>query len=90
MADDFAAHGYLVIMPDILDKDSAPIESSGPEEFNLGEWLGFNLAAWLAKDSHQLEFVQGVVDSTLAQVKRDFGTFGPGQKLLIIMRGFTN
>lgn len=70
MADDFAAHGYLVIMPDILDKDQVALEP--PEGFNLGEWLG--------KANHQLEFVQGVVDSTLAQVKKDFSTFRPNKK----------
>lgn len=62
MADDFAAKGYLVIMPDIYDKDPVPIER--PEGFNLGEWLG--------NKNHQPEFVQGVVDRTLAQIKKDF------------------
>lgn len=52
-------------MPDILDKDQVSLEPS--EAFNLGEWLG--------KTSHQLEFVQAVVDRTLAEVKKDFSKF---------------
>lgn len=65
MADAFAANGYLVIMPDILDKDSIP--DPRPE--------GFSLAAWLGKDNHKPEFVQAVVDKTLAEIKKDFSMF---------------
>lgn len=76
-------------MPDILDKDQVPL-GEPHEDFNLGEWVEFNLGNWLTKETHQLKFVQGVVDSTLAQVKKDFSTFGPNEKLLIKRRGFAD
>lgn len=62
LADEFAANGYLVVMPDILDND--PVPRVYPE--------GFTLAIWLARERHQPEFVQAVVDKTLAEIKKDF------------------
>jgi dienelactone hydrolase len=62
LADEFAANGYLVVMPDIFDKDQVPEVRQE----------GFKLDDWLAKENHQPEFVQAVVDKTLAEIKKGF------------------
>ncbi|KAH0613838.1 uncharacterized protein H6S33_005724 [Morchella sextelata] len=64
IADQFAANGYLVVMPDILDNDPIPLPENRPE--------GFSLQAWLEKPSHQPEFVQPIVDKVLAEMKKQF------------------
>jgi hypothetical protein len=64
IADQLAANGYLVVMPDILDNDPIPLPENRPE--------GFSLQAWLEKPSHQPEFVQPIVDKVLAEMKKQF------------------
>lgn len=69
MADDFATNGYFVVMPDILDKDPIIDFENLPEGFTIGGWLG--------QANHQTEFVQAVIDKTLAKIRVDFSTFEP-------------
>ena len=39
MADQFAANGYLTVIPDIWEGDNVPLNWEPTADFNLGKWM---------------------------------------------------
>ncbi|KAK9380382.1 dienelactone hydrolase [Kockiozyma suomiensis] len=63
IADDFAAQGYLVVVPDLFNGDPVPwTYFSKLQEFDLGSWLG----------KHPKEVTEPLVESVLSHIKADF------------------
>ncbi|KAH2276596.1 hypothetical protein KXW02_008514 [Aspergillus fumigatus] len=61
IADQFAANGYIVAMPDLFHGDS--VKLNRPETFNLMSWL----------EGHPIERVDPVVDSVLKYMRTRLG-----------------
>ncbi|KAF4174502.1 hypothetical protein CNMCM8694_008834 [Aspergillus lentulus] len=61
IADQFAANGYLVAMPDLFHGD--PVKLNRPESFNLMSWL----------EGHPIERVDPVVDSVIQYMRTHLG-----------------
>jgi dienelactone hydrolase len=61
IADQFAANGYLVAVPDLFHGDPLPM-NRGPE---------FDMAAWRA--NHLPETVDPVVDAAVKELKENYG-----------------
>jgi dienelactone hydrolase len=62
LADEFAAHGYLAVLPDLLDGDAISIA-----EFEAGK---VDLRARMAR--HGTEIIDPVVNRVIEHVKADF------------------
>ncbi|KAK7205955.1 dienelactone hydrolase family protein [Myxozyma melibiosi] len=63
IADDFAAQGYLVVVPDLFNGDPVPwTYFEKLQEYDLGTWLG----------KHPKEVTEPLVESVLANIKADF------------------
>ncbi|KAK9318061.1 dienelactone hydrolase [Lipomyces starkeyi] len=63
LADDFAAQGYYVIVPDLFGGDAipwTPFDKLG--DVGLPEWLG----------KHSLDVVEPIVEKVLGHIKEDF------------------
>lgn len=64
MADNLAAHGYLVIVPDQFSGDAVnPVVSERPPGFVLSEWL----------KEHGPDVVQPIIDRVYDAIKSEFG-----------------
>ncbi|KAK9252947.1 dienelactone hydrolase [Lipomyces tetrasporus] len=63
IADDFAAQGYYVVVPDLFEGDAIPWT---PFE-KLGE---IDLPGWLGK--HSVEVIEPIVEKVLGHIKEDF------------------
>jgi len=61
IADQFAAEGYFVVMPDFLHGD--PVKLNPEPDFSLAKWLG----------NHQADTVDPVVVEVLAAMKQTYG-----------------
>jgi dienelactone hydrolase len=61
LADQFASHGYFVVMPDLFGGDT--VRMNTPEIFNVDEW----------KKSHRPENTEPIIDTILAEMR---GTLG--------------
>ncbi len=62
IADQLAANGYLVVMPDLFHGDPVLLENK-PEGFDLMEWL----------KGHQPERVEPVVDAVIKEMRGKMG-----------------
>lgn len=60
IADQFAANGYLVAMPDLFEGDPIPLDR--PESFNIQEWL----------KGHGTERVDPIIKATIAELKKTY------------------
>jgi len=58
IADQFAANGYLVVMPNLFHGDPAPLNA--PADFNLMKWL----------QGHGRESVDPIVEAALKEIKK--------------------
>jgi dienelactone hydrolase len=58
IADQFAANGYFVVMPDLFHGDPAPLNR--PADFDLGSW----------RAKHGIERVTPVVQAALKELKK--------------------
>ncbi|KAK9448823.1 dienelactone hydrolase [Limtongia smithiae] len=65
LADDFAAQGYYVIVPDLFNGDAIPWMP-----FSELAGGGFDLGTWLGK--HGLEVTEPIVEKVLGHIKEDF------------------
>ncbi|KAK3398804.1 Alpha/Beta hydrolase protein [Sordaria brevicollis] len=61
LADQFAKRGYLVVMPDLFDGDTVPLNR--PEGFQIMDWL---------KD-HLPEHVEPIIDSVIHEMRQNLG-----------------
>ena len=59
MADQFAANGYLTVMPDIFDGDAIPL--ARPDGFDMQEWRSGKYGGKLHDPPHTEPFVQGAI-----------------------------
>ncbi|TRX96778.1 hypothetical protein FHL15_002084 [Xylaria flabelliformis] len=61
IADQFAAHGYVVVMPDLFHGDDVPLNR--PEGFQIQEWL----------KNHLPEHVEPIIDAVIAEMIEKMG-----------------
>lgn len=61
IADQFAANGYLVAMPDLFEND--PISLNRPSDFDFPGWLS----------KHGTERVDPIVEATIAELQKTYG-----------------
>lgn len=62
IADQLAANGYLVVMPDLFHGDPVPLENK-PEGFDVMEWL----------KGHQPDRIEPVVDAVIKEMRGRMG-----------------
>lgn len=60
LADQFAANGYFVMMPDLFGGDAVPLNR--PEGFNMQEW----------KKGHGPAAIDPIVDACLAELRNKY------------------
>ena len=63
LADEFAANGYLTVLPDYFRGDALNINDMGTGKVDLPSWI----------KNHQVEQVEPVVESTLKYIKEELG-----------------
>lgn len=61
IADEFAASGYFVVMPDLFGGDTVPLNR--PEGFQIQDWL----------ENHLPEHVEPIIDAVLAEMRGPLG-----------------
>lgn len=61
IADEFAARGYFVVLPDLFNGDSVPLNR--PEGFQIQDWL----------KNHLPQEVDPIIDSVLADMRERYG-----------------
>lgn len=61
IADQFAANGYLTVIPDVFEGDPVPLNR--PDGFDLQKWLG----------GHGTDKVDPIVEKTISWLKKDEG-----------------
>lgn len=61
MADQFAANGYFVVMPDLFGGDSVPLNR--PEGFNIYDWA----------KNHQPSHTEPIIDAVLTEMRQKLG-----------------
>jgi len=61
IADQFAANGYFVVMPDLFNKDPVPVDR--PASFDLGAWL----------PKHSVPQVDPIVAATIKELRGPLG-----------------
>ncbi|KIY65818.1 alpha/beta-hydrolase [Cylindrobasidium torrendii FP15055 ss-10] len=70
LADDFARNGFKVVLPDILNGDSVPIEVMEAGNFDIGAWFS----------NHSREVTRAPIDKVITALKADgvkeFGALG--------------
>jgi dienelactone hydrolase len=66
LADQYAANGYFVVMPDLFHGD--PVKLNPPEGFQVMEWL----------QGHLTDVVDPVVDSCIKEMKGKLGVKSMG------------
>jgi dienelactone hydrolase len=63
LADDFAANGYLTVIPDIFKDEALPLDALESGKVDLTSWGA----------RHGPEQVDPVVESTIAYLRQDLG-----------------
>lgn len=63
LADQFAANGYLTVIPDIWEGDNVPINWEPTSEFNLGQWMS----------KHGPEKVEPIAEAAIKTMRNDHG-----------------
>ncbi|PSR90848.1 dienelactone hydrolase [Coniella lustricola] len=61
IADEFAARGYFVVLPDLFNGDTVPLNR--PEGFQIQDWL----------QNHLPKDVEPIIDSILAEMRNSYG-----------------
>ncbi|OQV08321.1 hypothetical protein CLAIMM_12617 [Cladophialophora immunda] len=69
IADQFAAHGYFVLMPDLFDGN--PVELNAPEGFDLMKWLSGEYHP--KKRAHIPPNVDPIIESCITEMKQSYG-----------------
>jgi dienelactone hydrolase len=62
IADQFAANGYFVLMPDLFHGDSVPLNK--PEGFDIGKW----------KAGHGPEKIDPIVKASLQELRNKYNS----------------
>jgi len=68
IADQFAANGYFVMMPDLFDKD--PIPLNRPGDFDIQKWLGGEYNE--KKKAHLPPTVDPIIDACLVEMRTKY------------------
>ena len=63
MADQFAANGYLTVIPDIWHGDNVPLSWEAGDSFPLGQWMG----------KHQPDTVEPVAKAVINAMRNEHG-----------------
>lgn len=61
LADKFAANGYLVVMPDLFEGDTVPLNR--PEGFKIMDWL----------QNHLPQHVEPIIDEVIKEMREKLG-----------------
>lgn len=61
LADEFASHGYLVVLPDLFEGDTVPLNR--PEGFQIMEWL----------KNHLPQHVEPIIDAVILEMREKLG-----------------
>ena len=62
-ADQFAANGYLTVIPDIWEGDNVPLNWEPGKDFNLGQWFG----------KHGLNKVEPIIEAAIKAMRDEYG-----------------
>jgi len=68
IADQFAANGYFVIMPDLFDKDPIPLNRGS--DFDIMQWL--QGAYHPKKTAHLPPTVDPIIDSCIVELRTKY------------------
>ncbi|KAL1964017.1 hypothetical protein VTN77DRAFT_7563 [Rasamsonia byssochlamydoides] len=63
LADDFAANGYLTVIPDLFDGDQLALDALETGKVNIQEWLA----------KHPVDKVDAIVEATIKHLREDLG-----------------
>ena len=69
IADQFAANGYFVMMPDLFDGN--PIEMNRPADFDIMKWLKGEYHP--KKRAHDPVHVDPIIDSCIIEMRGKYG-----------------
>lgn len=61
MADDFAAHGYLAILPDLFDGDKLPLDAFESGKIDFGKWFA----------KHDVTVVDPIITTIIKHVREE-------------------
>jgi dienelactone hydrolase len=68
MADQFAANGYLTLLPDLFNGDAIPLNSFG--KIDVMAWLNHGSDG---KNPHTKEYVDPIVEEAIKALKEQYG-----------------
>jgi dienelactone hydrolase len=68
IADQFAANGYFVLMPDLFDKDPVPLNRTG--DFDIMKWLTGEYHP--TKKAHLPPVVDPIIDACLIEMRTKY------------------